>query len=163
VTLTATISATSNGAAPTGTVQFMNGTINLGAASTCTAAAPGATTVSCTATLTTALSQSVPLTRPPALLRIPFVLLWIGAGLVVLLLVLTQRASPLPGRWPHSGRRLGYAIAGLLLFACVAAGFAGCSGGSSSGGPHTDSITAVYSGDANYAGSTSAAAPVTVQ
>lgn len=66
------------------------------------------------------------------------------------------------------GKRLGYAAAGLLLFACLAAGFAGCGGGSSSstgggGGSHTDSITAVYSGDANYAGSTATAVSVTVQ
>jgi hypothetical protein len=60
------------------------------------------------------------------------------------------------------GKRLGYAAAGLILFACVAAGIAGCSG-SGGGGPHTDSITAVYSGDANYTGSTSSATPVTIQ
>ncbi len=64
------------------------------------------------------------------------------------------------------GKRVGYAAAGLILFACVAAGIAGCSGsrgGGGGGGSHTDSITAVYSGDANYTGSTSPATPVTIQ
>jgi hypothetical protein len=65
------------------------------------------------------------------------------------------------------GRRAGYAAAGLLVFACLTAGFAGCSGssGSSGGGTksHTDSITAVYSGDVNYSGSTSPASTVTIQ
>jgi hypothetical protein len=64
------------------------------------------------------------------------------------------------------GRRVGYAAAGLILLACMVVGIAGCGGGSSSGGgggSHTDSITAVYSGDTNYTGSTSSAAPVTIQ
>jgi hypothetical protein len=169
VTLTALISATSNGAAPTGTVQFKNGSSNLGAAATCTASAGTATTVSCTATLITTLSQFVPLMREPQpKLRIPGAPLWIAVSLLILLLALARHAAPLQWKFPQSGRRLGYAAAGLLLFACLAAGFAGCSGtGSSSssggGGSHTDSITAVYSGDANYAGSTSSATVVTVQ
>jgi hypothetical protein len=168
VVLTAQISATSNGAAPTGTVQFKNGSSNLGAATTCTASAGTATTVACTATLTTTLSQFVPLMREPQpKLRLPGVPLWIAASLLILL-ALARHAAPLQRKWPQSGRRLGYAAAGLLLFACLAAGFAGCSstGSNSSsggGGSHTDSITAVYSGDANYAGSTSSATVVTVQ
>jgi hypothetical protein len=65
-------------------------------------------------------------------------------------------------------KRVGYAAVGLLLLACVAAGLAGCSSSGSSGGggggSHIDSITAVYSGDANYAASTtSTAATVTIQ
>jgi hypothetical protein len=50
--------------------------------------------------------------------------------------------------------------------ACAAAGFAGCSGAksaTSTGGSRTASITAVYSGDANYSGSTSPATTVTIQ
>jgi hypothetical protein len=61
-------------------------------------------------------------------------------------------------------KRLGYACAGIVLFACVAAGIAGCGGGSSmTPTSHTDSITAVYSGDANYTTSTSTAISITIQ
>jgi hypothetical protein len=58
-------------------------------------------------------------------------------------------------------KRLAYAGAGLLLFACVAAGISGCSG-SSGGGAHTDSITAVYGGDTLYSPSTSTAISITI-
>jgi len=63
------------------------------------------------------------------------------------------------------GKRVGYAAAGLILLACLAGGIAGCSGsgGGGGGGSRTDSITAVYSGDANYTGSTSSATTVTIQ
>jgi hypothetical protein len=94
--------------------------------------------------------------------------MWIAAGLALLFFLLAQhsrsfardKAAPLQRKWA----RLGYVAAGLLLLACFAAGMAGCSGsgGGGGGGGHTDSITAVYSGDANYMGSTSAAAGVTV-
>ncbi len=170
VTLTALISSTSNGAGLTGTVQFKNGANNLGSAVTCTPAAAGATAASCKATLTTALSQFVPLSRPQPRLRIPALPLWIAVWLLLLFLALARYAAPLRNRWPRLDKRLGYAAAGLVLFACLAAGFAGCSGthssssvGGGGGGTHTDSITAVYSGDANYAGSTSSATPVTIQ
>jgi hypothetical protein len=170
VTLTALISSTSNGAGLTGTVQFKNGANNLGSAVTCTPAAAGATAASCKATLTTALSQFVPLSRPQPRLRIPSLPLWITVWLLLLFLALARYAAPLRNRWPRLDKRLGYAAAGLVLFACLAAGFAGCSGthssssvGGGGGGSHTDSITAVYSGDANYAGSTSSATTVTVQ
>jgi hypothetical protein len=65
-------------------------------------------------------------------------------------------------------KRRGYVYAGLLLFACAAAGIAGCSGspksggGSGGGSTHTDSITAVYGGDANFSTSTSAAVAISV-
>jgi subtilase family serine protease len=171
VTLTATVNTTSNGAGPTGTVQFKNGSSNLGAAATCTptsATASNSGTALCTATLTTALSQFVPVSRPQPKTRIPGTPVWIGALLAILIFALAQHAARLQQRWPRMGTRLGYAAVGLLLFACLAAGFAGCGGGSSSstgggGGSHTDSITAVYSGDANYSGSTATAVSVTVQ
>jgi hypothetical protein len=168
VTLTALISTTSNGAGPTGTVQFKNGSSNLGAAATCTPTAfNGSASAFCTATLTTALSQVIPFNRAQPRLRIPALPLWILTVFAMLILALAQHAARLQKSWPRRGKRLGYAAAGLLLFACIAAGFAGCGGGSSSGnggggGSHTDSITAVYSGDANYTGSTATAVSVTV-
>jgi hypothetical protein len=52
-------------------------------------------------------------------------------------------------------------LAGLV--AGLAAGCGGGYGGGGGGGTHYDSITAVYSGDATYAGSTSSAITITVQ
>jgi hypothetical protein len=87
--------------------------------------------------------------------------LWMAAGLAILFLILAQQAARLQRKWA----RLGYAAAGLLLFAWLAAGMAGCSGSGSSGGGggRTDSITAVYGGDANYTGSTSPATAITLR
>ena len=158
VTLTAIISTTSNGAGPTGTVQFKNGSSNLGTAATCTPSAAGGTvSASCKATLTTALSQFVPLAQPRTPPLVPVRPLGILSLILITFLVLQRRMS--------MSKRAGYAAAGLLLMACVAAGFAGCSSSSSSGGssPHTDSITAVYSGDSNYTGSSSPATTVTIR
>jgi hypothetical protein len=112
--------------------------------------------------LTTALSEFIPLAKPRARPQLPTLPLGIVSVLLIVFLAMQRRLS---------SRRIGYAAAGLVLFACVAAGIAGCSGthsgsnggGGSGSGPHTDSITAVYSGDANYTGSTSAATTVTVQ
>jgi hypothetical protein len=164
VTLTANISSSSNSSlGPGGTVQFMNGSAALGSAMTCTpsgATTVGTTTVgaSCKATLTTALSEFIPVGTPGLRPSVPVLLLGMIASLLIVFLAMQRRLSV--------GRRMGYAVAGLLMLACLAAGFAGCSGssGSSGGGKtHTDSITAVYSGDTNYGGSTSPAATVTIQ
>jgi hypothetical protein len=127
---------------------------------TCTSAgAAGSTNASCKATLTTALSEFIPLARPRLRPNLPALPLGIVASLLLVFLALQRRLSV--------GRRVSYAAAGLLLFACLAAGFAGCSSssGSGSGGSksHTDSITAIYSGDANYSGSTSPAVTVSIQ
>src|SRR5712692_3051882 len=164
VTLTATISTNSNGAGPTGTVQFKNGASNLGSAVNCSPTSGIASTTGnafCTATLTTALSQFVPMARPQPGPRIWMVPLWMAAGLAILFLILAQQAARLQRKWA----RLGYEAAGLLLFAWLAAGIAGCSGSGSSGGGggRTDSITAVYGGDANYTGSTSPATAITLR
>ena len=165
VTLTATISTTSNGAGPTGTVQFKNGSSNLGAAAMCTPTPfntnTGASAL-CTATLMTTLSEGVPLGRPEVRSwpRGPV------APVVIVLLLMVMLATYVATRRAPASTRLRYAAAGLILFACVAAGIAGCSGGGGGGGgggSHADSITATYSGDANYTGSTSAAVTVTVQ
>jgi len=166
VTLTATVSSSSNSAAgPSGTVQFMNGTTNLGAAATCTPTAFNLSTGAsafCTATLTTALAS-----LPPGIISArprstPFVLLaWIAAALAMFSLVLTTTVAA----W----RRHQYAYAGLALFLIAAAALAGCGSSSTSAGGSTGSntgssrsITAKYSGDTNYAASTSAALTVSV-
>ena len=81
------------------------------------------------------------------------------ASMVMLLLLSNLK------RVPARFRRV-YACAGLFLLAGLVAGLAvGCSSGygGGGGGVHYDSITAVYGGDATYAGSTSPALSITVQ
>jgi hypothetical protein len=161
VTLTATVVGTGTGASPTGTVQFMNGTTALGTAQTCTAVS-GATSPTCTAMLTTTLAFLAPPSGPhriPAIRGVPWLL---PAGFVVLVILLLLGLKRVPKPY-----RRAYACASLLLLACLVAGLAaGCGGGyggGGGGGTHYDTITAVYSGDATYAGSTSSAITITVQ
>jgi subtilase family serine protease len=167
VTFTAKVTGTTNAAAgPTGTVLFMNGTTALGTAATCmptagTASTPG----TCTATLMTTLALLTPPVAPANRIRnLPVGPMWFIAGLLLAAFMLSLRYP----RFAPWTRRLGYACAGALLLACVAAGIAGCGGGGSGGGggggtPHSDSITGVYSGDSTYAASTSAAVTISVQ
>jgi hypothetical protein len=158
VMLTAKVTTASNGAGPTGTVQFMNGTSALGAAATCTpTAGSGSTTAFCTATLTTALSLLAPPAEPRQIPRLPMTSMWITAWAMLLAFLLTLKRLP-------TAKRRGYAYVGFLLFACIAAGIAGCSGMKTSTGvtPHTDSITGVYSGDTTFATSTSSAVSISI-
>ncbi len=168
VTLTATVATSSNGVAPcgnvatgdTGTVQFKNGSTAISGTVNYTGTSGIVSSngqASCTATLTTSLSEFVPLAKPRTRPQVPVLPLGMVSVLLIMLLAMQRRLSV--------GKRVGYAAAGLILFACLAGGIAGCSGsgGGGGGGSRTDSITAVYSGDANYMGSTSSATPVTIQ
>lgn len=160
VTLTAKVATTSNGAGPTGTVQFKNGSANLSTPATCMPmAAIQTTAASCTATLTTTLSALPgPFGDSGPKTRLPLILLLSACAFVLLVYALFFVRS---ATW----RRCAYA--GLLLLVLAAAGIAGCSGaqntGGGGGGPGPRSLTGVYSGDANYAGSTSLPTVVTVQ
>jgi len=90
--------------------------------------------------------------------RVPWLLLTAMLALLLLLLLNLRRV---PARY----RRV-YAGACLLLLAGLVAGLAtACNGGygGGGGGLHYDSITAVYSGDTTYAGSTSAPLQITIQ
>jgi hypothetical protein len=159
VTLTAMVSTNSNSAAgPSGTVQFLNGSMNLGtAAATCkSTGATSATSASCTATLTTALSA-----LPPGIINVrpatkPFVFLaWLATALALIAFMLSMMLA---------ARRKQYAYAGAAFFLITATVLAGCGGSSStSSSGSTRSITAKYSGDTNYAASTSSAITVTIQ
>jgi hypothetical protein len=150
VTITATVNTNSNGVGPTGTVQFANGTSNIGAAVTCAPTAASASssgTAFCTATLTTTLSALPPAMpvnrRAPRMPILPITLLAFAA---ILYLASVQRMQ--------HGRRRNFAYAGLLVFALLVAGVSGCGGGgSSSGGGHTVTINASYAGDTNYTAS----------
>jgi hypothetical protein len=169
VTLNATVTgSTNNGPGVTGSVQFMNGTQALGPPATCTATAGTATTQgTCKATLSTALSNVppgffTPANRAPQVPPAAPLTLSLVTCILALLLIVAMRRNNVTAR-----RRIAYACACALVLIGVAAGFAGCGGGSSSGGggtptTHVDSITAVYTGDNTYVGSTSSAVAVTV-
>jgi subtilase family serine protease len=160
VTLTATVGSNSNADtahAPSGTVQFSNGTTTLGAAVTCNQVGATSTAgASCTATISTPISFFVPPASPDNR-RIPFE--WLAALLALaamaLLLLSTRLRKP----------RRAYAYAAVTLFLIASVTLAGCSGGSSSGGGgggNARTVTAKYSGDTNYATSTGTGS-VTIQ
>jgi subtilase family serine protease len=150
VTITATVNTNSNGVGPTGTVQFANGTSNIGTAVACaptSASASSSGTAFCTATVKTMLSALPPVApvnrRAPRMPILPTTLL---ALVMIVYLVYVQRIQ--------KGRRRNFAYAGLLAFALLVAGVSGCGGGgSSSGGGHTVTLNASYVGDANYTAS----------
>jgi hypothetical protein len=136
----------------------MNGTTALGTAQTCTAVS-GATAPTCTATLMTTLALLTPPAGPNRIPN-PHVVPWLLPASFVLLVLLLLGLK----RVPRPYRRV-YACTSLLVLAGLVAGLAaGCSSGSAGGGgTHFDNITAVYSGDATYAGSTSPPLAITVQ
>jgi hypothetical protein len=166
VTLTATVNSQSNSAqGPTGTVQFKNGSTALGTAVTCTPAGAdfsGSTPVGalCTAQLTTTLSALPPgFFVEPRPRNTPFVVVMALAAMLAMLSF--ARAVKLATRRRHYA----YACAAFAVIAATA--LAGCSGSSSGGGGgggggSSRSITAAYSGDSNYAGS-SGSVSITVQ
>jgi subtilase family serine protease len=178
--LSATVtSSANNGVGITGTVQFMSGTTALGSAVACTSK-PGTSTTAaiCTASLSPALSNVPPgffnqsRRTPKAPPAGPIALV---TSILALLLFLSMRRSKngaalgdnAVALTPSMRRRLAFTFACALIMVGIAAGFAGCGGGSSTTGgggttSHVDSITAVYSGDSTYVGSTSPAVAVTV-
>jgi Pro-kumamolisin, activation domain len=153
VTLGALIITTSNGAGPTGSVTFSNGSTSLGTG-TCaptsgpsnTSGANGTTpqTAFCLATLATPISSLYPAPRNEPKMPVgPFFLLALA---LILFLALA--------RWMPENRRRAYAYTGLLVFALLAGVIAGCGGGGGSGGSKTVTINAAYPGDVNYTSST---------
>jgi pro-kumamolisin-like protein/Big-like domain-containing protein len=161
VTLTAKVNTTSNSAqGPTGTVQFFNGSTSLGMATCTPTAANNNATPSvaafCTATFPTTISSLPPgfELRPR---NTPFSIVeWLAAVLAILSFMRAMKPA---------ARRRQYAYAGAVFVLIAAAAIAGCGGGSSGGGGggSSRSITAKYSGDTNYAASTSSAVTITVQ
>jgi hypothetical protein len=156
VTLTAVVGSASNSTqGPTGTMQFQNGSANIGAPVTCTAAGATANAgASCTATLNTTISALFP---PPTGDPRPTVPL-----LPVLFALLSIVIFALGWRWMPEKRRRTYAYAGFVAFALLAVAITGCGGGGGGGGGHTVTIKANYVGDTNYAAS-SGTVPITVQ
>jgi hypothetical protein len=158
VTLTATVVGTGNGASPTGTVQFMNGSTAIGTPQTCTAVA-GAAMPTCKATLMTTLAFLAPPSMPYRMPgpRVQPIFLVVTLVLAAFLVIALRH---IPARY----RRV-YTCLAFLVLAGLVAGFVGCGGGygGGGGGLHYDNITAVYSGDATYAGSTSTPLQITIQ
>jgi hypothetical protein len=155
VTLAAAVGSNSNSAqGPTGTIQFQNGSTNIGAPVTCTPSGATANAgASCTATLpNVAISALFP---PPTNDPRPTLPL-----LPVLFALLSIVFFALGGRWMPEKRRRTYAYAGFLAFALLAVAIAGCGGGGGSG--KTVTIKASYVGDTNYAAS-SGTTKITVQ
>jgi hypothetical protein len=167
VTLTAYVITSSNGAGPTGSMQFSNGGTSLGSG-TCTPtsgaanATPPIAAISpgsayCIATLATTLSFLAPPSTPNGPTNIRFQPVVFLTFLLLILLLFRLRRIP-------AAYRRGSACAGLLLVVGLLAGLVGCGGGGGGGSTsHTASITAKYNGDTNYVASTSTAATVTIQ
>src|SRR6266403_2272654 len=156
VTLAAAVGSNSNSAqGPTGTIQFQNGSTNIGAPVTCTPSGATANAGSfCTATLpNVAISALFP---PPTNDPRPTLPL-----LPVLFALLSIVFFALGWRWMPEKRRRTYAYAGFLAFALLAVAIAGCGGGGGGSGK-TVTIKASYVGDTNYAAS-SGTTKITVQ
>jgi hypothetical protein len=155
----------SNGAGPTGTIAFTNGSTSIGSASCVpTSAAANTTppitgitagTAYCTATLTAAISSVYP--PPSSGPRTP------GSPLIPIVVALMSVVLfALGWRWTPQPLRRAYAYAGLVAFALLAVGIVGCGGGSGGGGGGNRTIAAAYPGDANYTASNGTAS-ITVQ
>jgi hypothetical protein len=157
VTLTAAVGSASNSSqGPTGTIQFQNGSTNIGSPVTCTPAGATANAgASCQAQLpNVAISALFP---PPTGDPGPTLPL-----LPTLFALLSIVLFALGWRWMPEKRRRTYAYAGFLAFVLLAVTIAGCGGGGGSSGGHTVTIKANYVGDANYAAS-SGNTTITVQ
>jgi hypothetical protein len=156
VQLTAVVGSASNSTqGPTGTVQFQNGSTNIGSPVTCTPSGANANGgASCQAQLTTTISALFP---PPVGDPRPTLPL-----LPILFALLSVVLFALGWRWMPEKRRRTYTYAGFVAFVLLAVGIAGCGGGGGGGGGgHTVTIKANYVGDTNYASSTGST-PITV-
>ncbi len=162
VTLSAKVNTSSNSAqGPTGTVQFFSGGTSLGTATCGPTAADNNASPSVAAFCTASLSATISSLPPgfdvrPGPRNTPFVLLAFLAALLAMLSFVRAMKPAVRSRQ--------YAYAGVVFVLVAAAAIAGCGGGSSGGGGGSPrSLTAKYSGDTNYATSTSAAVTITVQ
>lgn len=150
ITLTATVTGASGSIAPTGTVTFFDGTTSL--ATVAVSSAGGATA---TATFNTNILPAAHVTSTQT---VATMMGWIGGGGVATLACFALMLPTRRRRWPMALL--------LVLVGSAILTISGCGSGSSlasasKSGAHT--VTAQYSGDANYASSTSAALTITVQ
>ncbi|WP_158748935.1 protease pro-enzyme activation domain-containing protein [Acidobacterium sp. S8] len=168
VTLQAQVNTDSIGLAPTGTVTFKNGTTVLGTVQTASATGFVSNTSGQGSTVAALYSLQIPASQITSSVKVAKVdhsaFSWkLSGGLAVACLFLFT----VPARRRSWRAILGLAIFALLMSNVIACGSSPSSssgGGGSGGGGGTGStsITAVYAGDTNYTGSTSAAVTVTV-
>ncbi|MGB0034541.1 MAG: Ig-like domain repeat protein [Candidatus Acidiferrales bacterium] len=149
VTLTGTVNTQSFANAPTGTIQFLNGTTPVsGNVSLVGHAGSFTAFASLTGTVTTLLSTNPSMS--PDISRRPIVLIPAAILSCVILTFLLYLLAA------SSAKRRGFAYIGLTFAAFLLAGMAACGGGGGGGGgAHTVVITVKYSGDTNYAASQS--------
>jgi len=178
VNMTAYVVTSSNGAGPTGSIQFSsslqlsNLSTSLGSA-TCVPTSGAANTTPpvgtgilagtayCVATLTASVSA---LYSPPSggpEMPVP--------ALPLIAALASGALLALGWRWMPTGRRRAYACVAFFALVLLAAGFVGCGssggnggGGGGGGGGTNRTLTAAYPGDTNYAAS-SGTTTVTVQ
>jgi subtilase family serine protease len=164
LTLSAKVNTNSNSAqGPTGMVQFFSGSTSLGSATCTPTPADNVDTPSVAAFCTASFSATISSLPPGFDLRPRNSPLVILAWAATLLAILSFMRAVQP-----EVRRRQYTYAGVIFVLIAAAAIAGCGGGSSGGGGgggggSSRSLTAKYSGDTNYATSTSAAVTITVQ
>ena len=147
VTLTAIVNTQSSGVAPGGTVQFLSGSTPISGTVTLTPTDGGAAgPASLKATITTTLSAlNLPQTPAPKWPGLPLAPLALAATAAALLAYLAAK---------RSRKQLAYASAAFALLLSAAIAMSGCGGGSSTAQGKSISISAQYSGDANYNAST---------
>jgi hypothetical protein len=153
VTFTAYVVTSSSGNGPTGMMAFTNGGTSIGSANCVPTSAQtdisppesdiNAGTAYCTATLTASISALYPPPgNGPGMPGIPVIPILVALFSLVLF--------ALGWKWMPQPRRRAYAYAGLVAFALLAAGIAGCGGGGGGTTGVTRTITATYPGDVNY-------------
>lgn len=155
VTLTAIVNTQSSGVAPSGTVQFLNGTTPITGTVTLTPTDGSINgPASLKATLTTTLSAlGVPQSPAPQTPELPLAPLLLASLAVALLTFVATRR--------YKEKRLAYACSSLVLLAGALLAMNGCGNSSSTSAQNKSiSISAQYAGDSNYnsaAGQTSIA------
>jgi hypothetical protein len=145
VTLTAIVNTQSSGVAPSGTVQFLNGTTPITGTVTLTPTNGSINgPASLKATLTTTLSAlGVPQSPAPQTPELPLAPLGLASLAAALLTFVAARR--------YKEKRLAYACSSLVLLAGALLAMNGCGNSSSTSAQNKSiSISAQYAGDSNY-------------
>ena len=161
ITLQAQVNPESIGVAPTGTVTFKNGTTVLGTVQTSSATGFVTNGTNQGTTVAALYSLQIPSSQLSSSAKVAKLnhnaFSWkLSGGLAVACIFLFT----IPARRRNWRAMLGLVVFALLISNVIACGSSPNNSGGGGGG--SGSITAVYAGDTNYTGSTSAAVTVTV-